>query len=157
METTADRSSLAQTVGRFLHEMHRYDGGRTLPLMHKARITMPQLAVLEYVRSPRTPSAIAEHTGLSRPATSFMIDRLVRLGFVRRSEGVSDRRQRRVALSARGIALLDRIQAARVARFEATLGFLSTDAARCLEGALRAAMEELDAVRRSAQEGDSAA
>lgn len=134
-------------VGQFLHEMHRYDGGRMLPLVHAAKITLPQLAVLEYVRDPRTVSEVANHAGLSRPATSFMIDKLVRRGFVKRSEGIVDRRERRVVLGAKGSGLLNRVHAARVARFEATLGALPASTARRLAGTLEEVLAELERVR----------
>jgi DNA-binding MarR family transcriptional regulator len=124
--------------------MHRYDGGRTLPLLHAAKLTMPRLAVLEYVGMARTVSAVADYAGLSRPATSYMIDKLVRSGYVRRSEGVQDRRERSVVLTAKGSALLERVHAARVARFEASLGVLGPRVAGRLQSALVEVVEELD-------------
>jgi DNA-binding MarR family transcriptional regulator len=139
-----ERKRLAGLVGRFMHAMHRYDGGRTLPLLHAAKLTMPQLAVLEYVVVARTVSAAADYAGLSRPATSYMIDRLVRSGYVRRSEGVKDRRERSVSLTAKGSALLEKVHAARVARFEASLGVLGLRVAGRLQTALAEAVEELD-------------
>jgi DNA-binding MarR family transcriptional regulator len=145
MEVSAKkRKRLAGLVGQFMHAMHRYDGGRTLPLLHAAQLTMPQMAVLEYVGVARTVSAVADYAGLSRPATSYMIDKLVRSGYVRRSEGLRDRRERSVALTAKGSALLERVQAARVARFEASLGVLRPRAAGRLQSALAEVVEELD-------------
>lgn len=138
-----DRVELAELVGVFMHAMHRYDGGRTLPLLHAVQLTMPQLAVLEYVVTARTVSAVAEYAGLSRPATSFMIDKMVRRGFVRRSEGAVDRRERAVVITAKGRALLERVHAARVARFEASLAALSTRTADRLAGTLTAVMAEM--------------
>jgi DNA-binding MarR family transcriptional regulator len=151
-----DPVELAPLVAAFMYEMHRYDGGRTLPLLHAAQLTMPQLAVLEYVVVARTVSTVAEYAGLSRPATSFMIDKLVRRGFVRRSEGVVDRRERAVALTAKGRALLARVHAARVARFETSLGVLSPRAADRLTGALQEAMAELGEVGQSPTKFDRA-
>lgn len=139
-----DRVEVAGLVGAFMHAMHRYDGGRTLPLLHAVKLTMPQLAVLEYVATARTVSAVAEYAGLSRPATSFMIDKLVRRGFARRSEGVVDRRERAVVLTAKGRALLARVHAARVARFEASLAVLPQRTADRLAGALAEVMAEME-------------
>jgi DNA-binding MarR family transcriptional regulator len=60
-----------------------------------------------------------------------MINKLVRHRLVRRSEGAVDRREKSVVLSASGTELLDRIAAARAARFDASLAVLpSTVAAR---------------------------
>jgi DNA-binding MarR family transcriptional regulator len=132
----SERSVLGPLVGRFMGEMHRYDLGRTLRIMHAAKLTTPQLGVLEFVRSPRIVSAVALHVGLSRPATSQMIDKLVRRGLVRRSEGAVDRRERTVVLSGGGRALLERIATARSARFEATLSSLPSRLAARFETVL---------------------
>jgi len=145
MEILSSReSSLTPLIGRFLSEMHRYDAGRTLPLMHAAKLTTPQLAVLEFVRVSRTVSAVAVHLGLSRPATSQMINKLVHRKLVRRSEGAVDRREKALIVSAKGIALLERISAARAARFEASLAVLSPRAAARLRRALEETVAELD-------------
>jgi DNA-binding MarR family transcriptional regulator len=139
----ATKSSLMVLVGRFLSEMHRHDAGRTLPLMHAAKLTAPQLAVLEFVRVSRTVSAVAVHVGLSRPATSQMINKLVGRNLIRRSEGAVDRREKALILSAKGVALLERISAARKARFEASLAILSPQVATRLMHALEEAVGEL--------------
>ncbi len=120
---------LGSGVYRFLSAMHRYDAGRTLPILHAAKLTTPQLAALEFARESRTVSMIATHLGLSRPAASQLIDKLVRGGLVRRVEGTLDRRQRNVILSAKGRALAGRIAAARAARFDASLAVLAPDLA----------------------------
>jgi DNA-binding MarR family transcriptional regulator len=139
-----ERLVLGRLVGRFLGAMHRYDAGRTLPLMHAAKLTTPQLGVLEFVCVPRTVSAVALHVGLSRPATSQMIDKLVRRRLIRRSEGIADRREREIVLSARGKALLERIAAARAARFDASLSVLPGQVAARLEAALAEVVDALD-------------
>jgi DNA-binding MarR family transcriptional regulator len=138
------RPALGHLVTRFMSAMHRYDAGRTLPLMHTAKLTTPQFAVLEFVRRPHKVSAVAVYVGLSRPATSQMIDKLVSRRLVRRSEGLGDRREKAVELSARGKALLERIAAARAAGFEASLAVLSGRVAAKLEAALVDVFEELD-------------
>ena len=140
---TLTDSSLASLVAAFLGEMHRYDAGRTLPLLHAAQVTTPQLAVLEYVHVPRTVSAVAEHVGLSRPATSQMINKLVERRLVRRSEGRVDRREKVVVITALGDQLLARVAAARTKRFHASLAHLSAAAASDLKGALLRALAEL--------------
>jgi DNA-binding MarR family transcriptional regulator len=137
-------SSPGDLVWRFLGAMHRYDAGRTVPLLHAAQLTTPQLAVLEFVRVPRTVSAVAVHLALSRPATSQMIGKLVHRHLVRRSEGPKDRREKAVLLSAKGAALLERIARARAARFDASLAVLSSPVAAKLAVTLGEVVEELD-------------
>ena len=107
-----------------MRAMHRYDAGRTLPILHAANLTTSQIAVLQFTREPQTVSAVARYLGLSLPATSQLIDKLVRGQLVRRVEGPTDRRQRNIALSGKGRSLVDRIASARAARFEASLAVL---------------------------------
>jgi DNA-binding MarR family transcriptional regulator len=118
------RPSLGSWVYRFVDAMHRYDAGRTLPILHAAKLTTPQLAVLEFAREPRTVSAVAIYLGLSKPATSQLIDKLVRNHLVLRTQSKLDRRERNVVLGARGKVLLDRLAVARAARFDASLAVL---------------------------------
>lgn len=136
-----------------MHAMHAHDAGRTLPLLHAARLTTPQLAVLEHIRMPRTVSAIANHVGLSRPATSQMIEKLVQRRLVRRFEGSRDRREKAVVLSASGIALLDRIAAARTARFADSLSVLPARIATRLAVALAEAVAILEDFNQSDRDG----
>jgi DNA-binding MarR family transcriptional regulator len=139
-----DRLAPGRLVWHFLTAMHRYDAGRTLPILHAAKLTTPQLAVLEFVHVPRTMSAVALCIGLSRPATSQMIDKLVARRLVRRFEGTEDRREKAVLLSAKGGALLKRIARARVARFDASLAALPSAVAAKLATTLAEVIEELD-------------
>ncbi|HKF50001.1 MAG TPA: MarR family winged helix-turn-helix transcriptional regulator [Terracidiphilus sp.] len=144
MKLSFDNAPLAGLVSQFLSEMHRYDAGRTLRLLHEANMTTPQLAVLEFVRVPRTLSAIADHIGLSRPAASQMVSKLVRRRLVRRSEGVADRREKAIGISAKGNALLESVSAARMARFESSLAALPPRTADRLRGALAEAVAVFD-------------
>jgi DNA-binding MarR family transcriptional regulator len=144
MKVLSRNSSLAKLVARFLGEMHRHDAGRTLPLLHAANLTTPQLAALEFVSEPHTISEIASFLGLSLPATSQMIHKLVHRGLVRRSEGVSDRREKSVVLNRRGRVLIEKIAAARAVRFAASISVLPARTAVRLKGALRQAVWEME-------------
>lgn len=139
------RDHLGHLVGALLGELHRYDRGRTLPLLHQAGLTTPQLATLEALREPRMPSAVARDLGLSRPATSQAIEKLVQKKLVHRTEGLVDRRQRQVVLSPRGLALLQRIHGARAARFDDALAALPGPLRARLGGVLAEVVEALRA------------
>ncbi len=134
---------LGLLVYRFMAAMHRYDAGRTLPILHAAKLTTPQLAVLEWTRQPRTLSALATHLGLSRPATSQLVDKLVRAGLVHRTEGKLDRRERNIVLGAKGKTLVERIASARTARFEASLALLAPSVATQFERILADVVDAL--------------
>jgi DNA-binding MarR family transcriptional regulator len=144
MKTSIKSMSLGKLVTLFLGEMHRFDAGRTLPLLHAQKLTTPQLAALEFVFELRTISAVASYLGLSRPATSQMIHKLVRRGLIRRSEGATDRREKAVVLTAKGRALLEKIASARTARFAASVASLPPRTANRLKGALREAVTHLE-------------
>jgi MarR family transcriptional regulator, organic hydroperoxide resistance regulator len=136
MKLNDERPRLGQLVGRFMGEMHRYDMGRTLRILYAAKLTTPQTAVLELVRTPHTVSAVARHVGLSLPAASQMIAKLADRRLVRRSESAADRRERAIVLSAKGTRLLRGIAEARIARFEASLAVLPPRVATRLQAVL---------------------
>ncbi len=139
---------LGLLVYDFMSAMHRYDAGRTMPILHEAGLTPPQLAVLESAREPRTVSAVATYLGLSRPATSQLIDKLVRSGLVRRIENTKDRRERNVVLSPKGKLLLEKIAAARAARFNSSLAVLAPHTVAKLESILTEVISALDKAKR---------
>jgi DNA-binding MarR family transcriptional regulator len=144
MKAFLKTASLTKLVTCFLGEMHRFDAGRTLPLLHAQKLTTTQLATLEFVFEGRTISAVASYLGLSRPATSQMIHKLVRRGLVRRSEGAVDRREKAVILTGKGHTLLKKIAAARSARFAKSVSVLPKRSAVRLKGALREAVRHMD-------------
>jgi len=139
------REELGVLVERFMRAMHRFDGGRTLPILHAASLTTPQLAVLEFTREPRLVSDVADFLGLSRPATSQLVDKLARGGLVRRTLGTSDRRQRYVALSAKGSGLVGQVAAARAARFRASLAAVGPGLAKRFAQVLAEVVSSLNA------------
>lgn len=136
--------SLTKLVTCFLGEVTGFDAGRALPLLHAAKLTTPQLAALEFVFERRSISTVASYLGLSRPATSQMIHKLVRRGLIRRSEGTIDRREKAVLLTAKGKTLLKKIASARSARFAKSVSVLPKRSASRLKGALREAMRHMD-------------
>jgi DNA-binding MarR family transcriptional regulator len=131
--------------------MHRFEAGRSLPLLHAQKLTTPQLAALEFVFEGRTISAVASYLGLSRPATSQMIDKLVRRGLVRRSESAHDRREKAVVLSAKGRALLKKVSSGRSARLAKSVSVLPKRPASRLQGALREAVRHMDQAARDSK------
>jgi DNA-binding MarR family transcriptional regulator len=93
----------------------------------EADLSIPQFRALGYVgRHPGTPlSAVAEHLGLSTPATSRLIDTLVERELVVRAIAPEDRRYVTLRLTARGEAT----QAAARARALQGLGAILADLA----------------------------
>lgn len=80
--------------------------------VHELELTLSQLAALLFLgeAGPQTVSALATRIGLSRAATSHLIERLVRRKLLHRAEDPDDRRQKRVTLARSGERLLHDIR-----------------------------------------------
>jgi DNA-binding MarR family transcriptional regulator len=144
MKASLQSKALARLIVRFLGEMHCFDAGCMLPLLHAQKLTGTQLATLEFVFEPRTISTVASFLGLSRPATSQMIHKLVHRRLVRRSEGTVDRREKDVVVSGKGKALVKAIASARGVQFSRTLAILPHRSVVRLKAALGEAMRHMD-------------
>jgi DNA-binding MarR family transcriptional regulator len=72
-------------------------------------------------------SDIGEDVGISNAAASQMIDRLVQMGMVERTEKLSDRRVKQLTLTAEGRSLVEKGIAARSRWMEKLSGVLSED------------------------------
>lgn len=89
----------------------------------KLDIGFTQLAALYAVNGPETLTVgdLAEYIGRSPSATSRLVDGLVRRGYLRRSEEVADRRQRVLALTDEGQALIASVDRDRADQFLAVV------------------------------------
>ncbi len=83
-------------------------------------LTMAQVKTLMVLAAepPVTASQLANLLGLGRPATSILIDRLVRDGLVGRTEDPVDRRRVLVALTTTGNDLVTRLRQGSIERME---------------------------------------
>jgi DNA-binding MarR family transcriptional regulator len=95
----------------------------------EAELTTGQIRVLVLLRSQPGASLswLAGQTGVSLPTASGLLDRLVRQGYARREEDVTDRRIVRHHLTERGAAIVSEIEREGVALFERILGRLSDE------------------------------
>jgi DNA-binding MarR family transcriptional regulator len=83
-------------------------------------ISMPQLSTLFYLRWQEHcgVSDIGESLGVTSAAASQMIDRMVALGLLERSEDPLDRRAKHIVLTSKGIELVNQVVQARQQWFE---------------------------------------
>jgi DNA-binding MarR family transcriptional regulator len=104
----------------------------------EADLSIPQFRALGYVgRHPGTPlSAVAEHLGLSTPATSRLVDTLVERGLVVRAIAPEDRRYVTLRLTARGEATQADARARALQGLGAILADLGPDERTLIAGAL---------------------
>jgi DNA-binding MarR family transcriptional regulator len=120
-------------------------GGDALSLMSEAGLTLPQVLFLTRLRQAggSTPSGLAERLNMSLPATSQMVDRLFKLGFLTRREDEADRRRKRLAVTRSAEKLLDKLVRARAAEYARGTARLSPALRRELSAALAKAVREL--------------
>lgn len=107
---------LAMLLPELMGLLHSEMAGETLALMHDSGLTMPQMVALHVLRyhGAQSVSSLQDCLRLSASATSHLIDRLVEHGHVTRVEDPADRRQKRIEIRPDGVALLDRMNDARV-------------------------------------------
>ncbi len=72
-------------------------------------LTVPQFRTLAFVKRNKESSLsdVANHMGLTLPSTSRLVDGLIMHGLMTREDHPSDRRRIRLALTRRGLAVLD--------------------------------------------------
>jgi DNA-binding MarR family transcriptional regulator len=120
-------------------------------------LSMGQLKALMIVatRQPTNVSALADALALSKPTASILVDRLVQLGFVARTEDPDDRRRTLVTPTPEGAALVLRLRQGSVDRLIRWMSDLAPDDLAALTRGLTAlaAAAERDATPPPARPG----
>jgi DNA-binding MarR family transcriptional regulator len=88
-------------------------------------------------------NVLAERLSLSMSATSTMVQKLVEAGLVVRSENADDRRIKRLRVSERGGAFVDRMLAHRMAELRRSIEPLSVPTRNLLRDAVEAVLREI--------------
>jgi DNA-binding MarR family transcriptional regulator len=128
----------------FRERSHEAPSGIMLVLREGGVSTAQAFALLFLAEDgPRHVSAVAAHLGLSMPAVSHLVERLVQAGFLRRWEDHEDRRLRRVELTSDGRSLVEKIEDARTREFDEAFEGLSPAVRRKLQEAVDAVLAEL--------------
>ena len=98
-----------------LRQLLRGVQGATAPAWLELDLSMGQLRMLFALQACGTTSLVrvAERLGVGSPTASVLVDQLVRLGFVDRSEDATDRRRLLLSVSDRGDELLARLRQGR--------------------------------------------
>ena len=119
--------------------------GEMRKVMCEANLSMPQMVALHLLRNcgSFTISALADKLSLSLAATSHLVDRMVQQQFVARKEDLLDRRQKQVAITPSGLALLDRLLEARIRESAYRLIELPPELREQLEVVLAQVIEQL--------------
>jgi DNA-binding MarR family transcriptional regulator len=126
--------------------------GNTLSVLTEESVTLQQVLLLRRLQQSGecAPSELADLMRMSPPAVSQMIDRLFALGHVSRTEAPDDRRRKRIAVTPKAVALLERIRKARASEYAAGIARLSpklrAELTKLLRQALRELPEEVEAL-----------
>jgi DNA-binding MarR family transcriptional regulator len=136
---------LALKVGALILRCMGPQGGDVLRVIDESGLTFAQMKVLVELQTPdedlHTVTALAEQIGISVASASRAADGMVRKKLVTRVEDPNDRRVKRLALTAKGQRLADRIISARLAGLEDFTASLEADERRKLESALDALLK----------------
>jgi DNA-binding MarR family transcriptional regulator len=136
---------LSLKLGAFLVRCMGGGSSEFFRLMDESGLSFSQVKVLAELDAleehARTVTALSEALGISAASASRAADGLYRKKLVTRIEDPDDRRVRRLALTARGRELADRIISARLAGLEDFTASLSDDERRKLESALDALLK----------------
>lgn len=104
-----------------------------------AELTVPQFRALIFLNQHEdaTLSALAEHVGLSLPATSRMVQCLVKRGLLERQPLLSDRRYVSLSLTRRGVETFQAALAATEVALARTLKALPAEELASISAATR--------------------
>ena len=106
-----DIDHFGQRMIALLPQMLRGFARRESNYLSRGKITIPQLGALEYLSSRRESpmNELARHLGVTRPAVTGLVDRLIAQGLVNRQGDRRDRRVVRINLTPKGRRVLDNI------------------------------------------------
>jgi DNA-binding MarR family transcriptional regulator len=136
---------LAIKLGAFMLRCMGGGSSEVFRMIDESGLTFSQMKVLVELEAAdedaRTVTALSEELGISPPSASRAADGLVRKKLATRVEDPDDRRIRRLALTAKGRGLADRIISARLAGLEDFTDSLRRDERQKLEAALDALLK----------------
>ena len=139
------RQTLTAEVGQALQAYQRSTQSFDDEVGRILGLNPTDLRCLDWLsEGPMTATRLAEATGLSAAATTSMIDRLERKGFVRRQRHETDRRQVLVGFTDEGLERVGRLYGPLVAEGAPLLAGYSTDELASMRDQLVAMREMTD-------------
>jgi DNA-binding MarR family transcriptional regulator len=97
--------------------VHKHCNSDLFEAVGELELSLSQIKLLHFLEDSEGPISLKEGAELVRvslPAASRLVDDLVRRGFVARDEDADDRRMKRIAATAAGLAVTRRLNAARL-------------------------------------------
>jgi DNA-binding MarR family transcriptional regulator len=145
--TTPDKTDLASDLYALVVFLHKNCNSDLFEAVGALELTLTQIKILHHLEDAErelTLKDLAELVLVSLPAASRTVDDLVRRGFVERHEDVEDRRMKRVRPTGAGLAVIRRLNAARLNGLEKFAETLTDAERRKLAGALSKLLERPD-------------
>lgn len=143
-DATGDDQQLGELLQEFVNRISHLQG-HTLTVLTEESVTLQQVLLLRRLQQvgESTPSELAARMRMSLPAVSQMIDRLFVLDLLTRVEADEDRRRKKVSVTRKGRALLERVRRARAAEYAAGVTGLTPRVRADLLSAVTRALQEL--------------
>ncbi|HEU4656495.1 MAG TPA: MarR family transcriptional regulator [Capillimicrobium sp.] len=124
------------------------DASRLYALLEELSIGLTDMKLLHHLanlEAEPTVKELAEHMGLSLPGASRAADALLRRGWVERHEDANDRRMKRLAITPDGVAVLRRVEEARLAGLQELVDTLPQEQLDALSAAIAPVLDQLEA------------
>lgn len=147
-QTAEAVTALTQDLSALVKHLLANTGRDFIAAVDELGLSLTQIKtfqVLSDAKRPLTVKALSEALGVSLPAASRAVDALVRRGEVARAEDRSDRRCKRVTLTARGRKTFERLMALRMAGIGRFVRDMDPSEREALAAALRPVAARLDA------------
>jgi len=145
--STSEREALTRdmfALASFMLRRANVGTFRTIGELDLSFTQLKTLSLLEADGQERSVKALAESLGASLPAMSRAIDGLFERGLVRREEDRSDRRMKRVRLTAAGQSVLAALNDARLSALHELMSSLDDEQAQSLAHALELILSRRD-------------
>jgi DNA-binding MarR family transcriptional regulator len=142
-----DADEVARLFADAMHAMMRRSAATEIAVLNDVGLTIPQMVALHVLRErgPVTVGDVAGCTKLSPAATSHLVERLVQMGLVHRTEDAEDRRQKQVSVSPTGAALVERLMQNRLESLMKAMSIIQPETRRKVAIAMAALVSDFAA------------
>jgi DNA-binding MarR family transcriptional regulator len=144
-ETAPSVDAVADQLHAFACVLGRFTRGAVFDLAHELELSLSQLRALHVLANadePMTLTELAPALHLSVAATGRLLDGLERAGLVVRREDEEDRRVKRLALTAEGEHVMERLATATREGLRGFAATLNEERRACLSRALTTVLEK---------------
>lgn len=148
----AENREAATQLGLTMKRLHRHISSRVMSGMQdelqELDLSFSQMTALHQLRAQAsmTVTGLSEQTRLSLPAASHLVERLVQRKLAARQENPENRREKMVALTEAGRAVLSQMDAAFVNAYIGAFARLNPQTIHAAEVSMKALLRELEPV-----------